>query len=268
MGKQLEHLYKTVKLPILSLTQVDKLVKQYHDSTGQEREEALSTLLKAWHKYFMKYVEIACGSKVDFRNKDTKEFLQLFFSSNESNPYNIFSARSYVQTICEKFEPDEIYNQLCAIFIEILNNYQIQEGVNFTRYVTQLFRWGVKSWLIEIAADPLSGMFNNIEIIEDILEYNTGQSKADDVNINTLGLSLDLKWVFEGSDNNMFKELSHYERYLIYLNFKEEMSLRDMAKKFGRSKNTIHSHLKQAIEKLRSIHYEHEKQSNRSEESK
>jgi hypothetical protein len=258
MGRRLDHLYKTVKLPILNFEETDKLVKKYHESTGQDREEVLSTLLKAWHKYFMKYVEILCGTKVDFKNKDTIEFLRLFLSTDEKNPHSIFSARNYIVSICEKLEADDIYNQLCAIFIEILNNYQVQEDINFIRYLTQLFRWGVKSWLIETAADPLSGMFNNIEIIEDILEYNTGQTDADDIRLSTLGLSLDLKWVFEGSDDGMFKELSHYERYLIYLNFKEEMSLRDMAKKFGRTKNTIHSHLKEAIEKLRRIHYEHE----------
>lgn len=259
MAKRLDHLYNTIELPVLSIKEVDKLVAKYHNKEGQVREEALSTLLKAWHKYFMKYVEILCGSRVDFRNKDTKEFLKLFLSVSETNPYNVFSARNYVKTICEKLEPDDIYNQLCTIFIELLNEYEASRGLSFTGYLTKLFRWGVKSWLMEMAADPLSGMFNSIEIVEDILEYNTGQTTANDVDINTLGLALDLKWVFEGTDNDMFSSLSSYERYLIYLNFKEEMSLRDMAKKFGRSKNTIHAHLKDAIEKLRRINYESER---------
>ena len=108
-----------------------------------------------------------------------------------------------------------------------------------------------------MAADPLSGMFTNIEIIEDIFEHNTGTtpSQSKELNISNLELELDLKWVFDGGDN-IFAELSPYERYLIYLNFKEEISIRDMAKKFGRSKNTIHTHLKSAIEKLRRISYE------------
>lgn len=269
MGRRLDHLYNTIELPVLTIKEVDEYVVKYHKGKGQTKEEALSTLLKAWHRYFMKYVEILCGSLVDFKNKDTIEFLKLFLSlSDQGNSYNIFSSRNYVKTICEKLEADDIYNQLCTIFIEILNEYDIEKkGGSFTGYFTQLFRWGVKSWLMEMAADPLSGIFNNIEIVEDILEYNTGQKDSQEMNLDTLGLSLDLKWVFEGTDSDMFAELSSYERYLIYLNFKEEMSLRDMAKKFGRSKNTIHAHLKDAINKLRSINYEYEKQRNNSKKS-
>ena len=90
MARKLDHLYNTVKLPVLSFQEADKIVQRYHQSKGEEQQEALSTLLKAWHKYFMKYVEILCGSKVDFKNRDTKEFLRLFLSADEKNPYNIY----------------------------------------------------------------------------------------------------------------------------------------------------------------------------------
>ena len=264
VGRKLDHLYKTTKLPVLELKEVDTLVHQYLNGPDKEREEALSTLLKAWHKYFMKYVEILCGSKIDIRNRDTKEFLQLFLSTEDRNPYSVVSIRNYVKTICNNLEPDDIYNQLCMIFMELLNDYQPQEGINFTRYLTKLFRWSVKSWLMEMASDPLSGVFTNIEIVEDILEHNTGQVQptANDTIVNDgLGLELDLKWVFQEGEG-MFSNLSSYERYLIYLNYKEEMSIRDMAKKFGRSKNTIHTHLKSALDKLRRIHNEQHERDN------
>jgi hypothetical protein len=255
VGRKLDHLYKTTKLPVLELKEVDTLVDQYLNGPDKQREEALSTLLKAWHKYFMKYVEILCGSKIDIRNRDTKEFLQLFLSTEDRNPYSVVSIRNYVKTICNSLEPDDIYNQLCMIFMELLNGYQPQEGINFTRYLTKLFRWSVKSWLMEMASDPLSGVFTNIEIVEDILEHNTGQRKQlhqerlteNEPQINDgLGLELDLKWVFQEGEG-IFTNLSSYERYLIY------------AKKFGRSKNTIHTHLKSALDKLRRIHNEHER---------
>jgi DNA-directed RNA polymerase specialized sigma24 family protein len=53
--------------------------------------------------------------------------------------------------------------------------------------------------------------------------------------------------------------LSRYERFLLYLNFKEGLGIRQISEKLGRAKDTVHMHIQQALQKLRNAYAEGEK---------
>ena len=60
---------------------------------------------------------------------------------------------------------------------------------------------------------------------------------------------MNMAWVANPS-NTLFSVLTRYERFLIYLNYKEGLGVRQISERLGRAKDTIHSHLQQAIKKL------------------
>jgi len=60
---------------------------------------------------------------------------------------------------------------------------------------------------------------------------------------------MNLDWVFECS-KGPFSLLSGYERYLLYMKFKEDKSSGEIAEKFQKSRQTIMKHINEAIEKV------------------
>ena len=62
-----------------------------------------------------------------------------------------------------------------------------------------------------------------------------------------------IQWILD-PQNKLFSTISSYERFLLYLNFKEGLGVRQIAEKLGRAKNTIHTHITEALEKLRRAH--------------
>jgi DNA-directed RNA polymerase specialized sigma24 family protein len=61
---------------------------------------------------------------------------------------------------------------------------------------------------------------------------------------------MDLAWV-ENPKSRLFSSISTYERFLLYLSFKEGLSVRAIGEKLGRTKDMINRHIRWAITKLR-----------------
>ena len=98
---------------------------------------------------------------------------------------------------------------------------------------------------MELARNPLSRA---------PIEYGPYLEATDaETNLSRINLELpnmNLAWV-SGSTSPLFSVLTRYERFLLYLNYKEELGVRQISERLGRAKDTIHSHLQQALQKLR-----------------
>jgi RNA polymerase sigma factor (sigma-70 family) len=191
----------------------------------------------------MKYVSLLKGTIGSIDSSDTISFLALFLTGPKSSS-DYLGIYKYVIHICKQVDDVDVYNELVAMFIMLLDKFEFYPKVSFSGYITKYMRWSIKAWVMEMARNPLS---------KSPIEYEPYLENADNersVNINTELPNMDLAWVSEAS-SPLFSVLTRYERFLLYLNYKEGLGVRQISERLGRAKDTIHAHLQQALEKLR-----------------
>jgi len=264
--------------PKLSLKEVDIKAKEYQTSNSQARKKELQAeLLKSFHDYFIKYVLLLKGELRSFKHSDTLEFLSLFLSGHKSASDLLGIAR-YIARTCKSLEPGDIYNELCIIFIELLRKYKIShKGVGFTYYITKYMRWTVKDWLVSMTREPLhkassTGNFEsnaggsslkytmimdgealrvysrNPLLLLSSQEYYDPRLSEENIQLPKLNLG----WV-KNPQSKFFATLDTYERFLLYLNYKEGLGVRQIGDKLGRTKDAINRHLQHTLGKLRNL---------------
>lgn len=237
MGNRLDSLYKD-EIKRLNFRQVDKIVRAYQGArTPEQKSIHRQELLKAFHKYFMKYVSLLKGTIGSIESSDTRSFLALFAGDAGINAHN------FVIRTCKSLNEEDIYNSLVVMFLELLDKFEFYPEVSFSRYITKYMRWSIKAWIVDISHEPLYRLPD---------EYNMTQRPEPEVDNSELP-SLDLSWVLD-TTNSLLSPLTIYERFLLYLSFKEGLGVRQISERLGRAKDTIHTHIQQALTKLRNIY--------------
>ena len=66
-----------------------------------------------------------------------------------------------------------------------------------------------------------------------------------------VGFKLNLRFLLEGSNNRLLKDLSGYERYIIFLVFKEEKNMVEMSKILQRDRRAIKNHYEKILERIK-----------------
>lgn len=274
--KKLNEIYASPR-PKLNLKEVDTRAKEFQTSNSQTRKRELQAeLLKSFHDYFIKYVLLLKGELRSFNHSDTLEFLSLFLSGHKPASDLLGIAR-YIARTCKLLEPGDIYNELCVIFIELLRRYKIShKGVGFTYYITKYMRWTVKDWLISMTREPLykASSASNFEeatgsnskyiitmdgdalriYARNPLQLLSSQEYHDPrLNEEYIQLpKLNLGWI-KNPQSKFFATLDTYERFLLYLNYKEGLGVRQIGDKLGRTKDAINRHIQHTLGKLRNL---------------
>ena len=218
------------------------------------------TLLKAFHKYFMKYVTLTKGTLTTIDNSDTISFLCLFMSKDKKDLMGIYR---YINYVCASLEEEDIYHELVIIFIELLNKFKFFPEVSFSFYITKYMRWAIKAWVMKIAQNPLTktrALLSQPQEIQQGLEQIPGDTESTKL-LFTIDLELpelNLGWVIDPS-SRLFGKLTQYERFLLYLNFKEGLGVRQISERLGRAKDTIHTQISRALVKLKEEYRKGEK---------
>jgi RNA polymerase sigma factor (sigma-70 family) len=196
----------------------------------------------------MKYVRLLKGEishqGVCMRNTDTMEFLALFHSAPQKEQTRDWHIRTYnfISQVCQPLEEEDIYNELCVRFIELLDSYQVYEGTSFTRYLTKYLRWSIKRWVIEMA--------RGLQVRGPYEAANMSTEEACEDQPDMIDLpEMNLQWIVD-PQSKLFGVLSPYERFLLYLNFKEGLGVRQIGDRLGRMHHTINRHIRGAINKL------------------
>lgn len=258
--RRLESMYND-RVEWLSYVEIDKLVRRYKSpkTTQADKVKHRDQLLRAYHKYFLKYVALLKGLTSDLRGKDTILFLGLFngYQGSNSSPMHIRNKITHKKLIraCYHLETEEIYNELVSIFLILLEKFSFRPKVSFAHYVTQYMRWDIKSWILKLTHEPTTYARHNktTSYIQTCLEYEQ-EGMQTPYNITSDLQELNLAWVAKPTQS-IFLSLSNYERFLIYLRFKEGLSLTQISKKLGHTKSTICTHYAKAIRKLQTIYH-------------
>lgn len=244
----------------LTFRQVDKVVAAYRTaSTKKEKDQHLARLLQSFHNYFLKYANILKGrvDKDSIRDHDTITFLALFVPTPTTRPMygapkgtpeqhekskrNYMSIVYNLKKICYSLSEEDVYNQLCLMFIELLNSYEKRGNASFTYYITTYLKWRIQEWLMKLAKDPLN---------RDIFPYDPDSLDESYRKGFSDLMKLDLNWVIDPG-SGIFSILSIYERFILYLRYKEGLGYKRIAKRLGKSPVTVLEHLRTTYKKIK-----------------
>jgi len=235
--------------PRRTLKQIDgtaaAYIKAYSSQNYDEAARIMEELIEDFTPYINKYVALSKSkNNQDINNKDTQQFLALFLSPDKRRQVDMVSAKNFFQAVLEGLESEEIFNELVIVFIDLANQYDPSNRVGFTRYITQYMKWEISRWVKRFKTEPLVGMRPVFEFTEEIGPDDEFALMPDlDMPEITLG------WVFD-CNRGPFAVLSHYERCLLYLKFKEGKTTDQIAEKTQRSHGTIVKDINEAISKV------------------
>jgi hypothetical protein len=270
---KLSNMYKVDEKQRLTYKEVDVLVKKFQASKTEQQENFyLQQLLKSFHNYFLKYVTLLKGTLSSYVNTDTAIFLSLFLEGRPKNLKSFKIIARQLSQICSSLEEDDTYNELVIMFIHLLNKFEFRGSTSFSHYVTKYMRWDIKQMIMKMFKNPInqnpvswelnkkgrhlqlkSNNFHNQQSLSKRYQKSFYTEDTYDNGIYSELPKMDLSWVISPG-TELFGILSEYERYLLYLNYKKNLGVRQISKKLGRAKDTIHNHIQHAMEKLRT-HY-------------
>lgn len=120
-------------------------------------------LLEAFNNYLMKYVNLLTTGKLTSEGKgnkfyltsDTKKFVALFASNGiRSSKQELIAAAARLPNGFISMDPEDIYNELALIFLELANKFNGTGG--FTGFLQYRFGWAVKARLFKWQNDPIN----------------------------------------------------------------------------------------------------------------
>lgn len=229
-------------------------------------QDAKLRLLESFDGFLNKYVGILKGTvSLDSENADIKKFRDLFISNKNFSFYKPGSLTRQLQSMYTLIDEAELKQEFVADFLTALRNFTPKKAKNgFLPYVIQYIRWKAKDKIDASMRHPLylarwnavvrrgQPGFNSEDINPiELAVCNKDDSLQDAEHAFYQGLSeMTLEWVDDCKDP-LFKELKRYDRYLLYLRFKAEMTYDEIAEALSRSPRTVSEQIKGVIHKLR-----------------
>jgi len=230
-------------------------------------QDAKLQLLESFDGFLNKYVGILKGTvSLDSENADIKKFRDLFISNKNFTFYKPGALSRQLQSMYTLVDEAELKQEFIADFLTAIRNFTPQKAKNgFLPYVIQYIRWKAKDKIDAAMRHPLflarwnaivrrgQPGFNSQDVNPiELAVCNNRDDSQEDIECGFYqGLSeMSLKWVDDCSDP-LFKELERYDRYLLYLRFKAEMTYDEIADALNRSPRTVSEQIKKVIHRLR-----------------
>lgn len=142
--------------------------------------------------------------------------------------------------IREYISKEEIEQELAFIWLKSLKAFQESKpNIHVRQYLIRRSLWGLRDWLRTVAARPIGIPFEDITVEEKEIPQSP--------------FSLDLKFLIYGTDFEPLMTLTPYERYLVFLKFREDKTMLEIAHMVQKNHETIYEHFNQIISKIRSI---------------
>ena len=243
----------------LTTDDINQMVQNYKNGNLALRD----TIIKQFHPLIHKYVRLIRGCKAKaLINYDTIQFLALFRTGQSKTYSSAMGVIEYLGNLTQAMEESDIYNQIVLILLRALDKFKAQRGVNSLGFLITRMRWEIKNWLTLEVPEAYPPFSDND--IMDLYLYSEGQNTGLmqgnlDFNLEETqeteftGLSeMTLAWIQE-TDDPLFRDLSTYQRQLLYLSFKEGLGVVKIAKRLSRDKDTIQRHLFETMEYLRNV---------------
>lgn len=186
----------------------------------------METILKRYRKDFdelVSTVESAYWYQPQLFSKPHLDYLYSSLTKERNGP---------------KLEPGEIHQELIALWGEFYRKYQESKPeIHIRQYLIRRSVWGLRDWF--------NSQFKFYPAAPPPLDEEETYS-------HRVGFKLDLGFLFYGTRVFPLSILSPYERYLIFLKFKKERTILEIAGIVQKNKETVGFQLHKILKKLRS----------------
>jgi len=133
---------------------------------------------------------------------------------------------------------EDLKQHLSLLWLSYYRQYQSKKPeTSLKGYILRRSIWGIRDWLSY-----------EMNIVTEFYDPDLKEENFD------FGFKLDLIFLLQGSDFNFLKGLSPYERYIIFLKFKEEKSILQMSHILQKDRRVIKNHFDSIILKLKENH--------------
>jgi len=140
-----------------------------------------------------------------------------------------------LNNICIDNELADIKQEFFLLYIQYENKFdQRPQKSSFKSYITRRVTWGIRDWLVQRS-----------QVVNHYSYYYFIEEKPEFV--------LDLNFLLHGTKIFPLSALSPYERYLIFLHFREEKSILEISRIVQHTRKTVQKRLDTALLKLRRL---------------
>jgi hypothetical protein len=173
---------------------------------------------------------------------------------------NAWSCIHMIRRAMRSFTPEDIYQELIAIFLELIEKYkpivytrnEKKYRISFAHYAQVSVRYALCRIIVKNSKDIITGR-ECLEFRDDI--HNSLARTPIDILDNCIGVNLK-DWVWGRISTFPFESLSEMERYLLWLRHESDpdgkrLSTREMADVTGYHERTIIYKLKSIKKKLK-----------------
>lgn len=219
-----------------------------------EKESIGIILVQRFHAVLHKFMKLLVTGIPDLKNKSQKKFLGLFISKSGYATDSDFRNTAMQLTITFRNEtPDDIYNHMVSLFMKLLSEYNPTLNVGFVYYINNFFKFHLKKFVVSRYYDALDYQFIDSEDIatyirfEQPSESGSTQRLATDVLVQeatheeAVDKNID---VMSSKEFGSLKELTNFEKYVLYLTVVKGLTRVQVAKIFKISNNHVSGMMK------------------------
>lgn len=256
-------------------TYVEGLVMEYkkqfeEDCTDEQKlksKQAAEDLLNSFYPLIRKYTLLIKTGKIDFKDKEQKDFISLFISDIElkralgrkkQSPgakEAIYYKFNFVKETYGSNEERDVIIDLQMLVLKLAKRYK-KTNRNFGAYIFNTYKFEVFRHIQSFTENPLNISYRNIEY-EDYMKTTTEESIEDNTFEDSkyednVGIP-DLEWIAGDTCSKNFKSLSPIERKIIVMYYMEERNDKQIADMLGIHINTVNQKRRLATEKLAEV---------------
>lgn len=200
-----------------------------YSSAGTKPEDLAMELIRRFHSMLYKFMKLLITGKPDPHNASQRAFLNLFTNEKVLGQGGYAHLAAKCTIIFRQDTPDDIYNQLVAIFLQLLQEFNPTMNVGFTYYVDYFFKYHLKKYMVSRYYDAMDYQYIDSE---DISVYITSEKAGESASPHARS-AFDIEGAFYEEDHEhrldtnidimcskgsgSLKELSTFERYVVYL---------------------------------------------------
>lgn len=254
-------------------------------------ESAAEQIIKSFHEYIYKYIVFLKYGQYKLEDPCIRRFISLYTSSADvrkrESQYKhrsfvrngIRETADYIQQLFCRMEEEDLYQITVLALLQMAKKYKDYDRPSFHNYVDKCFHFELYRAFSPYVNDPVDRRYSsNLELNDDLyiqtakvdsrsdqefdrvlnsVEHEQLLLHSDDFILNEAGItpyddeSLNLNWVNGITCTGVFKNLTPFERKIIYLSFHAKMQDNEIAQLYGMCRATINRKKQIALAKLR-----------------
>lgn len=255
--------YKWVTCTYTVASTNELAVRWFDTPEGPDKEDLSLELVKRFHSLLYKFMKLLVTGKPDLKSSHQKAFLNLFMSGNKNmSGYKLIAAQCTI--VFRSDTPDDIYNQLVVLFLQLLKMYNPELNVGFVYYINYFFKYHLKKFMVSKYYDAFDYQYIDSE---DISAYLVSEATMDSYSDNSsprlasdkdnFHYRDDVDSLVDGAidllrirDYGPLRSLTSFEKYVIYLLTIKDYKQADVKKIFNLSNNSLASTMHSIKKKL------------------